>query len=345
MKLRYTLLAFAAGFALMTGQAAAVDLAIVSGAVGNDLQTLRHQLDEFEKATGNKVSVVSMPSSTTDQFGQYRLWLAAQNPDIDVYRTDVIWAPQLASQFVDLTDATKDVIGELLPVDHRVADRQRQARRAAAISPTPRRSTTARTCSTSTAPASPKTWQEMADTAKMIMDKERAAGNKDMWGFVFQGNAYEGLTCDALEWVKSNGGGQIVEPDGIDLDQQSEGGRGHRDGQGLGRHDLAARRSRLQGRGGPRRLADRQRRLHAQLALRLFARQQRRLADQGQVRRDHAADRPRSGRPLGGDPRRLEPRRVEVLEAPGRGDRSGQVPGFARAAEVSRARGHATCRR
>ena len=31
----------------------------------------------------------------------------------------------------------------------------------------------------------------------------------------FQGNAYEGLTCDALEWVKSNGGGQIVEPDGF----------------------------------------------------------------------------------------------------------------------------------
>ena len=60
----------------------------------------------------------------------------------------------------------------------------------------------------------PTTWEELAATAKMIMDKERAAGNEDMWGFVFQGNAYEGLTCNALEWVKSNGGGQIVEPDG-----------------------------------------------------------------------------------------------------------------------------------
>jgi trehalose/maltose transport system substrate-binding protein len=35
-----------------------------------------------------------------------------------------------------------------------------------------------------------------------------------MQGFVFQGNAYEGLTCDALEWVKSYGGGQIIEADG-----------------------------------------------------------------------------------------------------------------------------------
>ena len=56
-----------------------------------------------------------MPSSTTDQFGQYKLWLAAGNSDIDVYQTDVIWAPQLADQFVDLTDATKDVVGEHFP--------------------------------------------------------------------------------------------------------------------------------------------------------------------------------------------------------------------------------------
>jgi hypothetical protein len=56
-----------------------------------------------------------MPSSTTDQFGQYKLWLAAGSADIDVYQTDVIWAPQLADQFVDLTDAAKDVIAQHFP--------------------------------------------------------------------------------------------------------------------------------------------------------------------------------------------------------------------------------------
>ena len=45
-------------------------------------------------------------------------------------------------------------------------------------------------------------------------DAERAEGNSEIWGFVWQGNAYEGLTCDALEWIKSFGGGQIIEPDG-----------------------------------------------------------------------------------------------------------------------------------
>ncbi|NVK29792.1 MAG: ABC transporter substrate-binding protein, partial [Gammaproteobacteria bacterium] len=60
----------------------------------------------------------------------------------------------------------------------------------------------------------PKTWEELTETAQKVQDAERAAGNDDLWGFVWQGNAYEGLTCDALEWVKSFGGGQIIEPDG-----------------------------------------------------------------------------------------------------------------------------------
>ena len=35
-----------------------------------------------------------------------------------------------------------------------------------------------------------------------------------MQGFVFQAKAYEGLTCDALEWVHSFGGGTIVDDSG-----------------------------------------------------------------------------------------------------------------------------------
>jgi trehalose/maltose transport system substrate-binding protein len=47
----------------------------------------------------------------------------------------------------------------------------------------------------------------------VIQEGERA-GNADFWGFVFQGQAYEGLTCNALEWIAAAGGGRIVDDDG-----------------------------------------------------------------------------------------------------------------------------------
>lgn len=212
MKLRSALLGFAAGFVMIAG-ADAANLSIVSGDTGNGLAVLREKLDLFEKATGNKVTIVPMPSSTTDQFGQYKLWLAAGNSDIDVYQTDVIWAPQLAEQLVDLTDATKDVIGQHFPsiVESQTVNGKLVAMPLFTDAPALyyRKDLLEKYGKTP-----PKTWEELAATAKEIQDKERAAGSKDLWGFVFQGNAYEGLTCNALEWVKSNGGGQIVEADG-----------------------------------------------------------------------------------------------------------------------------------
>ena len=54
----------------------------------------------------------------------------------------------------------------------------------------------------------------MSEQAKQVQDGERAAGNKGMQGFVFQGKAYEGLGCNALEWINSYNGGSVVEPDG-----------------------------------------------------------------------------------------------------------------------------------
>nr|WP_162292703.1 ABC transporter substrate-binding protein [Hartmannibacter diazotrophicus] len=198
---------------MQANAAHAEKLSIVSGAVGQDLEEFRLQLADYTAKTGNEVDIVSMPASTTDQFGQYRLWLSAQNADIDIYRTDVIWAPQLANHFVDLTEATKDVIGEHFDaiVESQTVDGKLVALPMFTDAPA---LFYRKDLLEKYGKEPPKTWAEMAATAKEIQDKERAAGNANMWGFVFQGAAYEGLTCDALEWIKSFGGGQIVEADG-----------------------------------------------------------------------------------------------------------------------------------
>ncbi len=61
----------------------------------------------------------------------------------------------------------------------------------------------------------PRTWDELEAMAARIQAGERASGNASFWGFVWEGSTQnEGLTYTALEWQASNGGGQIVEPDG-----------------------------------------------------------------------------------------------------------------------------------
>jgi len=213
MKLKTLLVSMMASVTLVAGVAQAAELSIVSGDTGNGLAFLRSQLDRFEADTGHTVTVVPMPSSTTDQFGQYRLWLAAGNTDIDVYQTDVIWAPQLADQFLDLTEAAADIVDQHFPsiIESQTVDGKLVALPAFTDAPA---LYYRKDLLDKYGKEVPTTWSELEATAKEIMDAERAAGNSEMWGFVFQGNAYEGLTCDALEWVVSNGGGQIVEPDG-----------------------------------------------------------------------------------------------------------------------------------
>ncbi len=205
--------AFAAMLAASGAPVMADELFYVSGAVGNAVENFKALVKPWEDATGNTVTIVPMPASTTDQFGQYRLWLAAGASDIDLYQTDVIWAPQLADHFVDLSDVAKDLAPTHFPsiIQSQTVNGKLVALPIFTDAPA---LYYRKDLLDKYGKAVPTTWAELTTTAQEIQDGERAAGQADLWGFVWQGNAYEGLTCNALEWVKSFGGGQIVEPDG-----------------------------------------------------------------------------------------------------------------------------------
>lgn len=193
--------------------AIADELFYVAGGVGRQAENFKEIVKPWEERTGHTVTLVPMPNSSSDQFAQYRLWLAAGTTDVDLYQTDVIWAPQLSNYFVDLSEAARDILPEHFPsvIESQTADGKLVALPLYTDAPALFYRTD---LLEKYGKEVPKTWDELTETAKLIQDGERAAGQPDIWGYVWQGNAYEGLTCDALEWIKSYGGGQIVEADG-----------------------------------------------------------------------------------------------------------------------------------
>jgi trehalose/maltose transport system substrate-binding protein len=197
----------------LSGGAAAAELGIAAGDTGDALALLREHLDRFEQETGHSVEIVPMPSSTTDQLAQYRIWLADESPRVDVLFIDVIWSGLLGGHLLDLADAAADVIDAHIAaiVDSQTVDGKLVAIPYYTDAPALFYRTD---LLEKHGKAPPTTWLELERTAAEIVAAERAEGHAGLWGFVFQGAPYEGLTCNALEWVASNDGGTFVDAAG-----------------------------------------------------------------------------------------------------------------------------------
>ena len=189
--------------------AQAVTVSIMCGTVGQDQTQCKNGADAWAKSTGNTVKIVSIPTSTTDILALYQQILGAHSTDVDVFTLDVIWPGIIGQDFIDLAPyskgAEKDhfpaiianntVDGHLIAMpwftDAGLLFYRKDLLAKYKLQP-------------------PTTWAQMASEAGTIQAGERKAGNAKFQGFVFQGKAYEGLTCDALEWIDSYGGGHIV---------------------------------------------------------------------------------------------------------------------------------------
>lgn len=204
-----------AGTALALGAAAvqAATITITCGAVGADFEACKKHTAQWAAKTGHTVKLFTLPNSTTDILALFRQMFAAKSSDLDVINVDVVWPGVIKDHLVDLRPYSKGAEKDHFPAI--IANNTVDGKLLAMPNFTDAGLLYYRKdLLDKYALQLPATWDELAAVARKIQDGERAAGAADFQGFVFQGKAYEGLTCNALEWVASFGGGDIVDASG-----------------------------------------------------------------------------------------------------------------------------------
>ncbi|HJV72287.1 ABC transporter substrate-binding protein [Ideonella sp.] len=207
--------ALATGLALAAAAVAvhAATIRISCGSVGQELELCKHSAEAWAKQAGHQVQVVAAPNDASERLALFQQLLAAGSDRIDVFQIDVAWPGVLANHLLDLKPSAGGAETQHFPAF--VANNTVKGRLVAMpwFANAGLLFYRKDLLEKYRLPV-PATWAELGASAQRIQSAERAAGNSRLWGFVWQGRAYEGLTCNALEWSVSHGGGSIVEPDG-----------------------------------------------------------------------------------------------------------------------------------
>jgi trehalose/maltose transport system substrate-binding protein len=170
--------------------------------------------EAWAKSTGNTLEYISRPNDGSATLLEYQQYWAAKSSQVDVYMLNAIWQGVAAPHAVDLKKYIKD--GEVKQHFPRIVENNTLAGKFVSLPMFAEagllyyRTDLLQKYGYQ---GPPKTWEELADMAKKIQEGERAAGLIDFYGFVFEGKASESLTCNAIEWVYSYGGGTIIERD------------------------------------------------------------------------------------------------------------------------------------
>ena len=167
----------------------------------------------MEENPNVQVDVYAFPSNSSDQTSLYLQTFEAKSGDLDVLGIDGACAGDMAKNLLDLNEygAKKltDTMFETM-VEGGIVDGRQVTIPWFADSPgLYYRKDLLEKYNLDV----PKTWDDLTKVAYIIQEGERKDGNPDFVGYIWQGEAYEGLTCNALEWIYSDGGGTIVSDD------------------------------------------------------------------------------------------------------------------------------------
>ena len=177
----------------------------------DDLPEMEPLLEQFTRGTGIHVRGLPVPENTLDQLELSRRLLKQVGSGPDVLNIDVIWPGVLEP---DLVDLRRDLADEINSLEPQLLQSYAAKGKLVAIPYTVQVGVLqyrSDLLSEYGYQHPPRTWDELETMAARIQSGERAKGNKDFWGYVWQGAAAEALTCNAIEWQAAQGGGRIVE--------------------------------------------------------------------------------------------------------------------------------------
>ena len=198
--------------ALLASASQALTLNIPCG-TGAGFASCEQTAQAWAESRGHSINIVTVPFSSSEKLALYQQILGSKSADLDVLDVDVVWPGILGAHLADLGPYTQGAVKDHF--ESVIANNHYDGKLVAMPQYTD-------------APVLyyrkdlldkyhepvPKTWQQMTASAERIQQAEREDGHDRMWGYVFQAKAYEGLTCDALEWIDSFGGGSIIDSDG-----------------------------------------------------------------------------------------------------------------------------------
>jgi trehalose/maltose transport system substrate-binding protein len=171
-------------------------------------------VERFQQETGIQVWQIPGRESVSEYLGHCLGFLRAHKSSPDVYAIDVTWPGILAEHLADLSPYFREDLKQHFPAtvqNDTVAGRLVAMPHYTDAGLFFYRTDLLQKYGYARAPDS---WDELEAMARRIQDGERKAGNEAFWGYVWQGVASESLTCNALEWQVSHGGGRIIESDG-----------------------------------------------------------------------------------------------------------------------------------
>ena len=196
-------------FAKQDKTLAGTTITYYGGSVGTDHDGDVPLCVAFEKSTGIKVNIVTQSSSSITTLSTLEGDFQSHSSTPSVTRMDVVWPGTIGKYLLPLGKSvsadTKLEIKSILQNDT-VGGKLRALPYQGDFGMLYYRKDLLQKYHLKV----PTTWSQLTSEAKTIQTGERKAGNGAFWGWVFQGDAYEGLTCDSLEWLASSGGGTFI---------------------------------------------------------------------------------------------------------------------------------------